>query len=86
SVGALIWDAGLGEKPGEFAPVASLTFSGLDIASAFGTNLDGGPVVIYQFVGGGDTISIGRAVPVPEPSSAALLGLSILSLLMIRCR
>ncbi|MDA8975197.1 PEP-CTERM sorting domain-containing protein [Akkermansiaceae bacterium] len=63
----------------------SLDLNGLSIADAFETNLDAGAVHLWTVNTTGDTISA-ALTPVPEPSSAALLGLSAVALLFRRRR
>ncbi|MGJ8695690.1 MAG: PEP-CTERM sorting domain-containing protein [Verrucomicrobiaceae bacterium] len=70
-------------SPGVITPVSTMTFDGLSVADAFGTNLDAGPVILWTANSTGDTISVAL---VPEPSSALLLGLSTISLLLRRSR
>ena len=69
---------------GTFTPNSTMTFSNLTVADAFGSNLNSGPVLLYTSnLGGTNTISVAL---VPEPSSAALLGLGGLALMLRRRR
>ena len=74
---ALYWDDSFGTSPGIIAPTASWTFTGLTVATAFGTNLDSGPVIVWTHGTTNETISVGlaSAAAVPEPSTTGLLGL-----------
>ena len=85
SSGVLAWDSVFGDAPGVFTPISSFVISGETVASAFGTNLDAGPVVLWTHGETGDTISVGLAA-VPEPSSVVLLGFGSLSVLFRRRR
>jgi len=71
--------------PGSITPMTTITFVGLTTSTAFGSNLDAGPVVLWTHTESGDTISVGLA-SVPEPSSTALLGLGGLALMLRRRR
>ena len=74
SGGSLFWDDSFGFTPGVIAPDRTWTFTGLTVADAFGTNLDGGPVLLWTNDNTGDTISVAHsAAAIPEPGSFALL-------------
>ncbi|MBT8045007.1 MAG: hypothetical protein KJO79_08655 [Verrucomicrobiae bacterium] len=62
----LIWDSSLGSSPGSISPNTTLVFNSLDIAQAFGANLDDGPALLWTHNITGDTISVALA-PAPEP-------------------
>ena len=79
-----IWDLSLGATPGIFTPVTTMTFTGLTVATAFGTNLDAGPVTIWTFGLTGDTISVSGAVP--EPTSSVMVALGVAGLMVRRRR
>lgn len=80
---SLIWDTVFGATPGTFTPVTTMTFTGLTVATAFGTNLDAGAVTLWTHGTTGDTISVAKVVP--EPSSMVMVSLS-LAILMLRRR
>jgi len=68
----LYWDASLGNSPTLIAPNRSWTFDNLSVADAFGTNLDGGPVVLWTLDGSTQTISVGlESAAIPEPGTMA---------------
>lgn len=67
SHGDLYWATSLGDGPREITPASTMRFEGLDIATAFGTNLDCGPVVLWTHGSTGDTISIGLAPSFAKP-------------------
>ena len=69
---SLLWDDSFGAMPGTISPTGTWSYTGFDVATAFGTNLDMGPVLLWTHNGTGDTISIAH---VPEPSAFLLLGL-----------
>ena len=71
---SLIWDDAFGDSPGMITPTRSWIFSGLTIATAFGTNLDSGPVLLWTHKATGDTVSVARAnmATVPEPSMTGI--------------
>jgi len=72
--GQAVWDDSFGVSPGVINPTASWTFDSLTVATAFGTNLDSGPVLLWTHGTTGDTISVGLASSaVPEPSAFLLL-------------
>ena len=76
----IYWDASFGKTiSGSITPISSMTFSGLTIATAFGTNLDSGPVVIWEDTDTGETISV-QAVPEPSSSASAAVGMMFLML------
>jgi len=79
----LVWDTGFGDTPGVFTPVTTMTFAGVTVATAFGTNLDAGAVTLWTHGTTGDTISVAKVVP--EPSSMVMVSLS-LAILMLRRR
>ena len=64
-----------------YTPTTNWVFNDETIATMFGTNLDSGPVLLWTAATGGETVSIEL---VPEPSSAALLGLGGLALILRR--
>jgi hypothetical protein len=70
-------------RPSVLTPDSTMVFEDTDIATIFGTNLDSGPVTLFTALNGGDTIQIGL---IPEPSSAALLGLGAIGVLLRRRR
>ncbi len=85
----LIWapaEAPVGGPPATtLTPITTMTFSGLTVASAFGSNLNAGPVVLWTFTATGDTISVDLAT-VPEPSSCVTLAIGLASILLRRRR
>jgi len=82
---ALLWDNSLGEDPDTVTTDKVVTFTGYTVASAFGTNLDSGPVLLWTHTNSGDTITIASAT-VPEPSSATLLGFGAFACIIRRKR
>lgn len=83
----LMWDDRFGITPGTLTPVTTLVITGHTVASAFGSNLDAGPIVLWTHNLTGDTVNIALASSVaPEPSSTALLGLGGLALMLRRRR
>lgn len=70
SNGDLYWATHLGNGPGEITPNSTLRFEGLDIATAFGQNLDCGPVLLWTHGTTGDTISIGLAPNFAQPKDS----------------
>ena len=72
---------------GSITPITTFTLYGTTVSTVFGSNLDSGPVVIWEDRISGDTVQIGLApAAVPEPSSTALLGLGGLALMLRRRR
>lgn len=70
----IYWDATYGQNPGELTIDRSWTVANRTIAGQFnGADLSS-PVVLWTHTGSGDTISL-LAATVPEPSSAAAIGL-----------
>ena len=85
--GRLFWDDTFGATPGVISPNRAWTFSGLTVATAFGANLDSGPVVLWTHGTTSETISVGLATAaVPEPSSLATLCLGTLGFVAYRRR
>lgn len=83
----LFWDVGLGSGNSVITPVNTWTFTGQTVSSVFGTNLDAGNVLLWTSdFGSNDTISIGLASGVPEPSSAVFVCFSGIGLLLRRRR
>lgn len=80
---AIYWDGTLGSSPGMITPNSTMTFSNLTVADAFGSTLDSGPVLLWTHDTTGDTISVAL---VPEPSSIALFGFGLGSLVLRRKR
>lgn len=66
----LFWGTSLGSDPDSVVVDRTFVQPGKTVASAFGTNLDGGSVVLWTYTNSGDAVSIQA---VPEPSSSALL-------------
>lgn len=81
----LLWDQSFGLSPGTFAPVTTIIFNGETVASAFGSSLDAGHVVLWTDSVTRDTVSIGLT-SVPEPSSTGLVGFGGVALLLRRRR
>lgn len=79
----LIWDAANGTSPSIITPSSTMIFPGLTVATAFGTNLNAGPVTIFELNNTGDTISVAL---VPEPSSTLFLSLGGLAAALRRKR
>lgn len=72
--GILIWDSALGSSPGSISPNTTLVFDSLNIAQAFGSNLDAGAVLLWTHTITSDNISIALA-PVPEPPADVSLNM-----------
>lgn len=68
----LFWTGSEGQSPAMITPESTMVFQGQTVATAFGSNLDAGPVVLWTHSTTGDTISVAL---VPEPSSAVLFSL-----------
>ncbi len=80
---SLFWDVSLGADPDTVTYDRTFVQTGQTVATAFGTNLDAGPVVLWTHTNSGDTFSIQA---VPEPSSSALLILGFAGLAVRRRR
>lgn len=66
---------------GTITPISSITFSNETIATAFGTSLDAGPLLLWTATTGGtNTISIAKVVPEPSSAFTAALGLAALGI------
>ena len=79
----LLWAGSLGTDPGTVVVDRTFFQPGETVASAFGTNLASGPVVLWTHTNSGDTISIQA---IPEPSSSLLLVAGIAGLAFRRNR
>jgi len=79
----LVWDDALGNDPDTIVVDVSFVDPGETVASVFGTNLDGGPVVLWTHTNSGDTVSIQA---IPEPSSSLLLVAGVAGLAFRRNR
>lgn len=81
------WDPTWGTTPGVITPISTIDFAaGTTINSIFSNSLNGGPVTVWTHDTTGDTIQVKLAIPAPEPSSTALLGLGGLALMIRRRR
>jgi hypothetical protein len=82
-----VWDSSLGADPDTVVVDRTFVQRFETVASAFGTNLDSGPVELWTHTSSGDTISIQAFVaPVPEPSSSLLLVAGVAGLAFRRNR
>jgi len=79
--GQMYWDGNEIDVNYIVTPDIAMVFDTLTIATAFGSNLDAGPVLLWTCNATGDTISIEK---VPEVSSMALLALGMVTFTMRR--
>ena len=79
----LMWDGIRGASPDSITPDSTMVYQGQTVSTAFGSNLDAGPVVLWTHGTTGDTISVALD-QVPEPAAVSLLGLGVFGGLLRR--